>query len=148
MTFVKIKNQNTNQRFNNFMDDFFYGFPSLYKDYNPGSTTKSSAPVNIKKTESGYELELVAPGFAKEDFKIDLDNNLLMIAVEKQQKDEESKESYIRREFNYNTFKRSFTLNENIDAANISAQYVNGILTLNLPNKAEVKSPAKQITVQ
>jgi HSP20 family protein len=72
----------------------------------------------------------------KEDFKIELDKNIMTISVEKK---EAKAEKFIRQEYKYNAFKRSFTLEENIDVEQIAAQYVNGVLRLNLPKKAMSK---------
>ena len=93
-------------------------------------------------------LELVAPGFQKEDFKINLDNNTLTISAEKKEETENQNEKFIRKEYKQQSFSRSFTIDENIDAGNISAKYVNGVLTLNLAKKQEVKPPVKEISIQ
>lgn len=145
MTLVKFKNRPTTPSFNNLMDTFFEGFPSVFNDDFETTNFKHFAPVNIKEVENGFQLEIVAPGLQKEDFKIDLDKNILTISAET--KSENKEEKHIRKEYKYQSFKRSFTVDENIDSENISAQYVNGILVLNLPKQAEVKAPAKQITI-
>jgi HSP20 family protein len=105
-------------------------------------------PVNIKQNENGYVLDVIAPGFNKEDFKIHLDKNLLTISAEKQAEEENKNEKDIRKEYKYQSFKRSFTIDEKIDTEKIEAKYENGILRLNLENKEEVKKPTKQITIQ
>ena len=147
MTLVKFRNRPSQPAFNNLMENFFTDFPSMFRDDFVTANVKQFAPVNVRETENGYELELVAPGLQKEDFKIDLDNNTLTISVEKKSENEEKKEKYLRREYKYNSFKRSFTVDENIDAEKISAQYVNGVLVVNLPKKVEVKAPVKNITI-
>jgi HSP20 family protein len=73
---------------------------------------------------------------------------MLTIEVQRKLEEENKTEKQIRREYKYQSFKRSFTVDENIDAENISAKYVNGVLTLNLPKKAVVKNSAKQISIQ
>ena len=93
-------------------------------------------------------MEVVAPGFQKEDFKINLDNNTLTISSEKKEETENKDEKYIRKEYKHQSFKRSFTIDETIDAENIAAKYVNGILTLNLAKKQEVKPSIKEISIQ
>jgi HSP20 family protein len=93
-------------------------------------------------------LEVVAPGFQKEDFKINLDNNTLTISAEKKEETENQNEKFIRKEYKQQSFKRSFTIDENVDAENISAKYVNGVLTLNLAKKQEVKPSVKEISIQ
>lgn len=147
MTVVKFKNRPTS--FNNVMDDFFTPFTSLLSSNQPTTPTlASSVPVNIKETENGYELQVIAPGYTKEDMVIDLNDKLLTVSAEKKSENEEKAEKYVRSEYKIQSFKRSFTVDETIDANNISAQYVNGVLTLNLPKKEEVKPATKQITVQ
>jgi HSP20 family protein len=146
MTHVKFNRRPFESSFNNLLDGFFTDLPVLYKN-------EASAPVNIRETEKDYVLEVVAPGFDKADFKVNVDQNILTISAEKKNEpnNEAGKhpvEKQIRKEYSYRSFKRSFTLDEKIDAASIDAKYVNGVLTLNLPRKAEVKASAKEITIQ
>ncbi|GAA4751812.1 Hsp20/alpha crystallin family protein [Flavisolibacter ginsenosidimutans] len=117
--------------------------PSLYKE-----DLKNPVPVNIRETEKEYVLELVAPGMKKEDFSVKIDDNLLTISAEKNEEVANEGEKFVRKEFKFQSFKRSFTLDEKINADGISAQYVNGVLTLNLPKKEEVKPATKQISIQ
>lgn len=147
MTLVRFKNKPTGS-FNNLMDDFFPSMPSLFRDDFTVAAARQSAPVNIKENEQEYMLEVIAPGLEKEDFKIHLEQRILTISAEKKAETENANEKQVRREYKYPSFKRSFTVDENIDEANISAKYVNGVLTLNLPKKTEVKEAAKQITIQ
>src|SRR5438046_4552651 len=147
MTLVKFKNGNSYPSFNNLVDDFFTTMPSLFKDDVRINALNNFAPANVKETENGYDLELVAPGLNKEDFKIDLDKNTLTVSFEKKSENEEKTEKFLRREYKNQSFKRSFTVDENIDTERISANYIQGVLTLNLPKKPEVKLQAKQITI-
>lgn len=147
MSLVKFRNYPTTGSFNNLVQDFFPQLPSLFRD-ELTSDLGHSVPVNIIETENGYKLEVVAPGFAKEDFKIKLEKNLLTIGAEKKAEEENKNEKNIRKEYKYQSFKRSFTLNEKIDTEKIEAKYENGVLTLNLWNKEEVKTPTKQIIIQ
>jgi HSP20 family protein len=126
------------------MSDFFVDFPSLYRENN-ATNSGQSAPANIKENEEGYKLDIIAPGFKKEDFKIHLEKNLLSISAEKE---ENNNEKQIRKEYEFQTFKRTFTIDEKIDTEKIEAKYESGVLTLTLAKKAEVKAPAKQITIQ
>jgi HSP20 family protein len=145
MSLVKFKHYSGPNSFNNLMGDFLTQIPSLFRD-DLATSFGQSIPANIKEIQDGYELEIVAPGFRKEDFKINLEKNLLTISAEK--KPEKESEKHIRREYKYQSFERSFILNEKIDIEKIEAKYENGVLTLNLRNKAEVKTPVKQITIQ
>ena len=105
-----------------------------------------TAPVNIQETDKSYELHLVAAGLKKDDFKISLDKDILNIAYDqKEQKEdgqEQPKEKWLRSEYRMKSFKRSFTLNEKVDATGISAKYNDGILVVTLPKK-EVSEPVK-----
>lgn len=148
MTLVKFNNGPAQKTFNNFMDDFFTAVPSILRDDFITPSSRSFTPVNVKETENDYVLEVVAPGFQKEDFKINLDNNTLTISAEKKEETENKNEKFIRKEFKQQSFSRSFTVDEKVDAENISAKYVNGVLTLNLAKKQEVKPSLKEISIQ
>ena len=122
--------------------------PAFFNDDVFRSEYQNTRPaVNIKETEEGYGLEVAAPGFAKEDFKIDLDHDLLTISVEKENKTEEEKNGYTRREFNYASFKRSFTLPETVDREKIQASYTNGILNVGLPKKEQEQKLKRNISI-
>ncbi len=134
------------------MDSFLNEWPAVFNNDFNVSDAKAGVPVNVKETATGYELEVVAPGFDKTDFNISLEQDLLTISAErknevKEEKEVEGNEKLIRREYSFRSFKRSFTVDEKIDATNIAATYVNGVLTLNLPKKTEVKPAATTISV-
>lgn len=147
MTYVKFNRQPLEQSFNNLVDDLFSELPVLYKN-GVNQQGKGFVPANIKENEGNYSVELVAPGFDKADFKINLDQNILTVSAEKKNETKEENEKQIRTEYKYRSFKRSFTLDEKVDAAAIEAKYLNGVLILNLPKKEEVKAAAKEITIQ
>ena len=148
MTLINVKSRPAEKSFNNFIDDFFPQIPSILRDNFEVPFSKQFTPVNVKQNENGYVLEVVAPGFSKEDFKIALDKNTLTISAEKKSEEENNTEKHIRKEYKFQSFKRSFTIDEKTDVENISAKYENGVLTLNLPLKAEVKEVAKEISIQ
>jgi HSP20 family protein len=106
------------------------------------------APVNITEAKEFYKLELAVPGRNKEDFKINIDRNLLTVSFEKKEEVKEENETFVRNEFSFNSFKRTFTLNEKVDAERISAKYENGILVLNLPKKEELIQAPKEVQIQ
>ena len=147
MTNVKLIRKPTGSSFNSFVDDFFTGLPVLFNNVNKNET-KGFVPVNVKETEKSYKLEVVAPGFEKADFKVNLDQDLLTIEAEKKDEVKEETEKHIRKEYSYRSFKRSFTLDEKIDATNVEASYINGVLTLNLPKKETVKASATEIAIK
>lgn len=110
---------------------------------------KNIPAVNIKETNEDFSVEVAAPGMQKEDFKIELDNNLLSISTEiKEEHESEDKTDegkFTRREFSYSSFKRSFTLPDSIDAQKIDASYENGVLNIHLPKREEAKIAPKRL---
>ena len=148
MTNVKFNRKPFEGSFNTLVDDLFTELPALFKtDFN-NIDRKGFVPVNVKETDKSYQLDVVAPGFDKADFKVNLDQNLLTISAEKKNDEMKENEKQIRREYSYRSFKRSFTLDEKIDATNIEASYINGVLTLNLPKKEVVKAAATEIVIK
>lgn len=136
-------------RFNmpSFFDEFFG------KELNPGlfeDRANMSVPaVNVIEDPDNFKIEVAAPGLDKKDFKIDLDNNVLTISSEKEYKHEDEKDGkFMRREFAYSSFKRSFTLPESVDAEKIKANYKEGLLYINIPKREEAKQkPPRQISI-
>ena len=105
--------------------------------------------VNIMEDENGYQIELAVPGFSKNDFKIELDNDVLTISSDKKEEKKDKKnEEYMRREFCYQSFSRSFDLPDNVDGEKIEANYKDGILKVSVPIREEAKQkPPKQIEI-
>jgi HSP20 family protein len=128
-------------RRNVFMDEIF-------KDWAGGSQLAQRAvpPVNIIEAENFFNVALVAPGFKKEAFNIEVDKGLLTISGNAKAEDTETQAcKFTRREFTQASFKRSFTLPETINADDISAAYTDGILTITLPKKEEALPKAKRL---
>ena len=147
MTHVKFNSRPFEGTLNNLVDNLFTELPGLFRqDFNEPAT-KGFVPVNVKETVNEYRMEIVAPGFEKADFVVNLDKNLLTISAERKTETKDESEKEIRREYSYRSFKRTFTLDEKIDATKIAATYVNGVLQLNLPKKTEVKQAATTITI-
>jgi HSP20 family protein len=136
-------NQPSTRAFNGLFNDLLQDFSLPQKWESEFSKPK----VNIKDTNDFYELEVVAPGISKEDFKINIEKNLLTISYDVKEEKNEQTEKFIKREFTTQSFKRSFTLDEKIEADHINAKYENGILKLQLPKKEEVKISPKEIAV-
>ena len=101
--------------------------------------------VNIIDEENQFEIELAAPGKVKEDFKIELKQDFLVIETETKTIEKPEKPKYSRREFNYSKFKRSFTLPDSIDVGKINAKYEQGILRVILPKKEESAISSKRL---
>lgn len=146
MTYVKVNNP-INKSFDGLMNELFNDLPISF-----GKSIREDVlhfpPANIIENNELYKIELAAPGMEKADFNVKLDGKILNISSEKKIETAGENEKMIRKEFSYKSFKRSFTLDEKIDAANISAKYENGILKLELPKKEEVKNVAKEIVIQ
>jgi HSP20 family protein len=135
--------------------------PALFEDFfkpwnewfeNGGSLLSRSLTipsVNITETNHEYQVSLAAPGLKKDDFKIDVDGNMLTISSEKEQTKEEKEKKFTRKEYSYTSFSRSFTLPEEVNKEKIEARYEDGVLKLSLPRKEEAKkTAAKQIAVK
>jgi len=140
MTLVKHNYKNLNNIFDEFLNA---GFPASWgRDMN-----FSVPPVNVHETNEAYHLELVAPGLQKDAFKITLEKGLLTISYEHKAEAENKDYKTHRKEFNLNSFKRSFSVDDKINADGIQAKYTDGVLKLLLPKKEEVKVTPKEITV-
>ena len=101
--------------------------------------------VNIKENETDFELELSVSGWNKEDFKIEIDKDVLTVSAEVKTEEVKSEENYTRREFTNMSFRRSFTLPNTVDAENIKANYENGVLSFVLPKKIEALPKPKRV---
>jgi len=132
-------------------------FPSIVdeffgRDFMPGmlefQTGINMPSVNIVEGKDDFRIEVAAPGLDKNDFKINLENNVLTISSEKEEKSEKKEERYMRREFSYASFHRSFSLPGTVNAEKISANHSNGVLSITIPKREEAKvKPAKQIDI-
>lgn len=135
---------------------FFPVFSDFFGEniLNENDDLKTTPSVNIAENKDGFRIEVAAPGLNKEDFKINIDKNMLEILSEKESKSESdsSKESdgkYYRREFRYSSFKRAFTLPEYADTDHIKATYKNGVLDVSIPKREESKEkPVRVISIE
>ena len=143
MTVLKL-NQPIHRSFNGLVEDILNELPTSFGSFRENVL----APlVNIRETKYGYDLELVAPGRSKEDFKINLEKNILTISSEMDSQQSNTEDKQIRKEFNFQPFKRSFTVDDKIASDKIEAKYENGLLKLHLPKNEEVKATVKEITI-
>ena len=148
MTLIKFKNEPASRMmdrspmFSDLFNDFFDGVVS-------NNITKSFSPaVNVKESDHEFKLELAAPGLSKDDFKINIENDMLNISAEKKEEQATQNEKYTRKEFSYASFKRTFTLPETADSEKISAAYDNGVMTLVIPKKDEARpKPLREIKI-
>ncbi len=137
-------------RRNSFFDDFItrdlfdFGLPKN------GRNEFTLPSVNIREHENGFEIHLAAPGVKKENFKVNLEQNVLTISSENTVENEEKDNNggFTRREFNYSAFSRSFTLPEMVDPEKIEASYTDGILKINVPKKEVTMQNVKTIEIK
>lgn len=148
MTLAKFSNGNKSQALSPVFNDIF---ESVFNtDSYVSDRLVSRVPaVNISESENDYCIELAAPGMRKDDFKINLDKNILSISAETKTETEQNSQDkkYNRREFSYSSFIRTFTLPDSADYANISASYVDGLLKVNVAKKEEAKIQSRQISI-
>ena len=131
----------------NFWDGFF-GM-DFYPEHYHRNGFKSLPAVNISEDESGFIIEVAAPGLEKKDFRIDLERDCLTISSAREENTEDKKDQYTRREFRYNSFSRSFSLPDTVDAEKITASHKNGILSVSLPKLEAAKpKPARNIAIK
>jgi HSP20 family protein len=124
-------------------------FESIFNDTFFGDRMVSRVPaVNVSETEAAYHIELAAPGLKKEDFKLNLERNVLSISVEQNAEKQDSQKNYSKKEFSYTSFVRTFTLPESADYDGIEAAYTDGVLQVTIAKREEAKPVRKQIEIK
>jgi HSP20 family protein len=128
------------------VDEFFgRDLFSSFLDYETGI---SMPAVNIVEGKDDFRIEVAAPGLDKKDFQIDVQNNMLMISSEKQMEEEKKEEKFMRREFSYSSFRRSFSLPQSADTEKITASHRDGVLNIIIPKREEAREkPARKISI-
>jgi len=145
MTLVKFNRQPKNNLVNPFFNDVY----SLLNDSFLNEKLATRTPsVNITETDAQFEVELAVPGLSKEDFKINLEKDVLSVSAEKKTETVDENKKFTKREYNFNSFSRSFTLPESADHSKIDADYTAGILKLTIAKKEEAKSQSREIAVK
>lgn len=143
---MKTLARKSNPLFIDLFEDFFG------KDFTPltGYNTRINTPaVNIKETDSAFALQVIAPGYSKKDIALDLDENVLTISSEKKTENKNENEKFTRKEFSFNSFKRSFNLPETVNQEGVKATFKDGILNIVLPKKEEaLPKPPKKIEIK
>jgi len=143
MTLVNFNNRtrNTAPYFNNVFD-------SLFSDAVTKNKMVDKSPnVNIYENENAYVIELAAPGLKKEDFQINLKKDTLSVWAEVKKDETQTAKDFTRKEFDYSSFARSFNLPDTADGDNITAEYKDGILNINISKKNDAKLQHKEIVV-
>jgi HSP20 family protein len=120
----------------------------FFADFFDNKTGISVPAVNVVESKDRFFIEVAAPGLNKDDFRINLEKNILTISSEKEVKNENNDKRFMRREFSYSNFRRTFSLPQTIDSEGISATYSNGILFVEIPKKDDYRDkPSKEIKI-
>ena len=133
-------------RISRFLDDDFWGFQ--------GVQGMAKIPVNLHDTGKTFEMEVIAPGLKKEDFNINLNKDLLTISYEHKEeateggKEDGKEKDWLRKEYRHQSFSRSFSLDEIVDAEKIEARYNDGVLYVSLPKKEAAQIVSKNIQIK
>ena len=134
----------------NLFDDFFDDSFGMMNARSPlyGKHARNLMKTDIRETDTNYELAIDLPGFKKEDIHVDVDGDTMTIRAERhsEHEDQDKKGNYVRCERSYGSYQRAFDIS-GVEVANISAQYNDGVLKLNMPKKSAVVN-AKQIEIQ
>lgn len=145
MTLVKFSG-NKGAGVDRWVNDFF---GPVFNDSFLSDRFISRVPaVNVSETDDAYHIELAAPGLKKDDFKIQVDGDVLTIAGEKKTESKAGDRKYSKREYSYTSFTRSFTLPESVDQNKILAGYKDGVLNLEIGKKEEAKAVSRLIEVK
>ena len=134
----------TKPLFNGFLDEFFN---RNIADFVGSDGVLNQPAVNIVETDASFKVELAPPGFDKQDFAINVENDFLTVSASRETKNEEKNERFTRREFSVSAFKRSFKLPATVNQEAIAAVYENGILNVTLGKKEEAKPVVKTIQI-
>jgi HSP20 family protein len=144
------RNERLSSSIPSFIDSFFNRDWSDWNNMNFSGMNQTMPACNILEENDHFMIEVAAPGLSREDFKVQVVNNQLLVSCEKKEDQEQSEKGYSRHEFSYQTFQRAFSLPEGqIKTDDINAKYNNGILYITVPKREEVRTrPAKEIQIQ
>ena len=131
-------------------DDLVNPWTDLVSNFRLSTSNFSVPAVNITTQNGDYTITMAVPGMKKDDFKIDFDDNLLTISCSKEESKEDKNSRFTRKEYNYSSFSRTFTIPNEVNADKIDAHYENGLLSIKLPSREEFKkqSASKHITIK
>jgi HSP20 family protein len=140
------RSQNGGLLLNSMFGDFLRPWDSFFNE--PLSRTFTTPAVNVSETDKSYNLSVAAPGLRKEDFKVDVQGNQLYISAEKEERKENKDDQYSRKEYNYSSFSRMFTLPDEVEAGKIEAEYKDGELQLVLPKNGKAKTNTQSVKIK
>lgn len=143
-----IKTKKNGDLFPSLLSDFFDTDRFLSPRWLEREFENTIPSVNIRENGKEFSIELAAPGFSKDQFHVNVEDNVLTISAERKEEKKEEGERFTRKEFSFNVFSRSFTLPQSVNAEKVDAKYADGILKLCIPKKEEAKAlPKKEIKV-
>lgn len=149
---AKKQNGNPSVSFGNVFDNLFQNSFHRFFDDNFWETenalTSGKVPVNVRENEQQYEMDVIAPGCRKEDFNVNIQDNLLTISFNHKEDKQEQHVGWVRNEYLQRSFSRTFTLDETVDAGKINATYTDGILRLILPKSEKAKKLSQTIEIK
>lgn len=126
----------------NFFDD------SFFNKYMDKFWDTASPAINIAESDKQYTVDMVVPGFSKEDIRIDVKDNILSISAEAKKETSEEDKEYTRKEYNFSSFSHSFSLPDDVQDDAITAEYKDGVLKLALPKSGRQVTASKKIDIQ
>lgn len=136
---TKLLTRPTTSLFPTIFENFIDPWNGFFDNSNYMPFTKTIPAVNITTVNGDYQLSMAVPGMKKEDFKIDFEENTLAISCEKEETKEEDHLKYSRKEYNYSSFKRTFSIPSEVNIDKIEASYTDGVLKIKMPLKEELK---------
>jgi len=146
MSLIKFNNGAKNT---GLMNDFNDVFGSIFTDtLLPNHLITKMPAVNISETNDQYHIEMAVPGLKKEDFKVNLEGDVLTISAEVKKEEKKEDKQYKKQEFSYTSFLRSFTLPDSVDHGSIDATYKDGVLVIEVAKKEEAKNAVRQIEIK
>lgn len=139
----------TGERTPSVFDDFFKPYNEWFDNGGIWGRTMNVPAVNIIEEKNDYMVSMAVPGMKKDDFVIDVEGNMLTIRSEKEEHKEEKDKKFTKKEYNFSSFSRCFTLPEEINKEKIEARYEDGVLKVILPFREGAKKlTAKHIAVK
>ena len=149
---AKKQNGNPSVSFGNVVDNLFQNSLRRFFDDNFWETdipmTTGSIPVNVRETEQQFEMDVIAPGCRKEDFSININDNLLTISFNHKEDKQQQKAGWVRNEYLQRSFSRTFTLDDTVDVNKIDAVYTDGILRLTLQKNEKAQKLSRDIEIK
>jgi len=146
MSITRFVDNGRTKSFDPWVNNLFDGL--FGESLHSGRSLAKFPSVNVAESEKAFHVDFAIPGFSKDDFKISVEDDVLTVSGERKTENTEETKKYSRKEFNYTSFKRAFTLPQNVDVEKIEANYKDGILSLEVVKTEEQKPAVKEIAVK